>query len=124
MMTETITPVKPLLGITPTDLAQIEKSYTLRNSAQVLEFIDKYPFLVPLLSEAPDKINQYFPGDSLVLEVVIDPESESSDDGKLVLLIITEMDDDLSVDHLGELDYFWWLKVARHSQGKLFIDLE
>ena len=124
MMTETITPVKPLLGITPTDLAQIEKSYTLRNSAQVLEFIDKYPFLVPLLSEAPEKINQYFPGDSLVLEVVIDPDSESSDDGKLVLLIITEMDDDLSVDRLGELDYFWWLKVARHSQGKLFIDLE
>jgi hypothetical protein len=124
MMTETITPVKPLLEITPTDLAQIEKYYTLRNSAQVLEFLDKYPFLVPLLSEAPEKINQYFPGDSLVLEFVIDPESESSDDGKLVLLIITEMDDDLSIDHLGELDYFWWLKVARHSQGKLFIDLE
>jgi hypothetical protein len=124
MMTETITPVKPLLEITPTDLAQIEKYYTLRNSAQVLEFLDKYPFLVPLLSEAPEKINQYFPGDSLVLEFVIDPESESSDDGKLVLLIITEMDDDLSIHHLGELDYFWWLKVARHSQGKLFIDLE
>jgi hypothetical protein len=124
MMTETITPVKPLLEITPTDLAQIEKYYTLRNSAQVLEFLEKYPFLVPLLSEAPEKINQYFPGDSLVLESVIDPESESSDDGKLVLLIITEMDDDLSIDHLGQLDYFWWLKVARNSQGKLFIDLE
>ncbi len=124
MMTETITPVKTLLAINPTDWAEIEKSYTLRNSAQVLEFIDKYPFLVPLLREAPEKINQYFPGDPLVLEVVIDPESESSDDGKLVLLITTKIDDEQSEELLGELDYFWWLKVACHSQCKLFIDLE
>jgi hypothetical protein len=124
MMTETITPVKPLLGITPTDLAQIEKYYTLRNSAQVLEFLDKYPFLVPLLGEAPEKINQYFPGDPLFLQVVIDPEGTSHDDDELFIIIATEMDGDASIERLWCLDEDWWLNASLGARNKLEINLE
>jgi hypothetical protein len=127
MMTETITPVKPLLAINPTDWAEIEKSYTLRNSAQVLEFIDKYPFLVPLLREAPEKINQYFPGAHLFLQVVIDPEGtypEGTSHDELFMIIATEMDSEESIERLWCLDEDWWLNASLGAQNKLEINLE
>lgn len=112
------------VSIAPSEIEQIEKFYTLRNRDEVLKFIEEYPFLIPVLLEAPDKISAYFPGDSLVLDMAIDPESSSADDDRLVLLIATDIDADESVDRLLELDRAWWLNAARLSQHKMFTDLE
>lgn len=114
----------PRLGIDQTEIEQIEKLYTLRERSEVLKFLDNHPFLVPVLLEAPEKIRDYFPGDSLILDMAIDPESSSPEDDRLVLLIATDIEADESVDRLWELDNAWWLNAAQRSQHKMFIDLE
>lgn len=114
----------PRVSIDRTEIEQIEKLYTVRNRSEVLKFIEEYPFLIPVLLEAPDKIGYYFPGDALILDMAIDPESSSTDDDKLVLLIATDIDADESVDRLWELDKAWWLNASRRSQHKMFTNLE
>ena len=114
----------PRVSIDRTEIEQIEKLYILRNRSEVLKFIEQSPFLIPVLLEAPDKIRDYFPGDSLILDIAIDPESSSIDDDKLVLLIATDIDADESVDRLWELDKAWWLNASRRSQHKMFTNLE
>lgn len=114
----------PGVSIDRTEIEQIEKLYTLRERSDVLKFLDNHPFLVPILLQAPDKIRDYFPDNSLILDMAIDPESSSPDDDKLVLLIATDIDADESVDRLWELDNAWWLNAARRSQHKMFIDWE
>jgi len=55
----------------------LEKLYTYRRPMEVKGFIKAYPFLVPLLVEAHDKIGEYFgPQSEVVLEVVTDPEAD------------------------------------------------
>ncbi|CBN54136.1 MULTISPECIES: hypothetical protein [Kamptonema] len=112
------------VNIDPGEIEQIEKLYTLRNRSEVLKFIEEYPFLIPVLLEAPDEIRYYFPSDALILDMAIDPESSSTDDDKLVLLIATDIDADESVDRLWELDNAWWLNASRRSQHKMFTNLE
>jgi len=114
----------PIVSIAQAEIEQIEKLYTLRNRLEVLKFIEESPFLIPVLLEAPDKIRDYFPGDSLILDLAIDPESSSTDDDKLVLLIATDIDADESVDRLWELDKAWWLNASQRSQHKMFTNLE
>ncbi|MDF0552111.1 hypothetical protein [Kamptonema sp. UHCC 0994] len=123
-MTVGQTSAAPRVSIDQTEIEQIEKLYTLRERSEVLKFLDNHPFLVPVLLEAPENIRDYFPDNSLILDMAIDPESSSPDDDKLVLLIATDIDADESVERLWELDNAWWLNAARRSEHKMFIDLE
>ncbi|WP_249067927.1 hypothetical protein [Argonema antarcticum] len=43
------------------DIEALEGAYTFRGREEILQFIAKYPFLVPVLLEAPDKVKHYFP---------------------------------------------------------------
>ncbi len=51
------------LNIPTLETKQIQQLYTFqdRDPGEVLQFIEKYSFLVPLLLEAPKKIYQFFP---------------------------------------------------------------
>lgn len=67
------------IGIAPSPISQahietLEQFYTLREKPEILQFLEKYPFLVPPLLEAPDKIRKHFPDEQLFLQVVPDPE--------------------------------------------------
>jgi hypothetical protein len=111
------------IAIAQTEVEALERSYTLREPQQVWEFLAKYPFLVPVLLEAPEKIKQYFPDSKLFLEVVPDPEI--IDWVPLVLSINTTLDPDDAVDRQNQLDKDWWLNNTSHEvRKKLFTLLE
>ncbi|NER33007.1 MAG: hypothetical protein F6J93_02825 [Oscillatoria sp. SIO1A7] len=106
------------------DTEKLEQLYNLREREEVLQFIARYPFLVPLLLEAPDKIRHYFPDTPLILAVDIDPETVAgSEDGELVLLIPSSIDPDESVDLLLQMDADWWGNVEARAKDKMFINL-
>lgn len=114
----------PGVSIDRTEIEQIEKLYILRERSDVLKFLDNHPFLVPVLLQAPEKISDYFPGDPIFLEVVIDPELISPDDDTMFIIIASNIDPDESLDRLWQLDENWWLKASRLSQNKLEINVE
>jgi len=105
------------------EILKLEKFYTLREKTQILQFIEKHPFLLPLLLETPNKIKCYFPDTPLILEIKIDPEAVSMEEEELALYIASEIDPDESTDKLCQLDQDWWEEVEIRSQGKLFINL-
>jgi hypothetical protein len=120
-MTELQTVELPIATPSQAEISQLEKLYTLREPSQVLEFIEKHPFLLPLLLEAPNKIHSYFPHTPLILEVDIDPESSSMDDDQLAILIASEIDPEESVDKLCELNRDWAIDFQRLSRWKLLV---
>ncbi len=111
------------VGISQADSDRLKQFYTFRDPKRVVKFLEKHPFLVPLLLEAPTEIKHYFPGDELFLEAVIDPEAVSPEDEELFLLIVTQIDPEESVEKLWELDNKWWLKASGKSRNKLEISL-
>jgi len=118
------TPDLTTASLSQADTEQLEQHYTLREPQEVLHFLNKHSFLIPLLLEAPDKIHHYFPDAPLYLAIAIDPESSLPDSDELVILIETDIDADESVDRFLEFDRAWWGNVEPRSQGKMFIDLE
>lgn len=78
------------VSIPKADMEALEQLYTFRGRTEVLQFLNQYPFLVPVLLEAPDKIRHYFPDSQLFLEVDRDPEI--IDWMMLVLSILMDLD--------------------------------
>ena len=104
------------------ELAGLEHSYTFKERAEVLRFLDEYPFLVPLLLEAPPKIEDHFPESPLFLTVLADPEV--GDDAQLVLSIGVDFPPDQALLRLQQLDIEWWLDSVSQTEGRLCIDVE
>ena len=101
----------------------LEKLYTYRRPMEVKGYIKAYPFLVPLLVEAYDKIGEYFGSNpAVVLEVVTDPEAD--DDRELFAFIQTNCAPEEALDRLNRLDQEWWLDASDRSEGKLCIHTE
>lgn len=122
-MTELQTVELPIATPSQAEISQLEQIYTLREKTEVLQFIEKHPFLLPLLLESPNRIKSYFPDTPLILEIKIDPEAVSMEEQELALYIASEIDPDESADKLCQLDRDWWEKVEIRSQEKLFINL-
>jgi hypothetical protein len=95
------------------DIEALKQLYTFREQTEVLQFLKQYPFLIPVLLEAPEKIRHYFPDCQLFLEVSIDPEI--IDYVLLVLSILINLDPDEAVDRLHQLDKDWWLNSTTHE---------
>ncbi|MEB3179946.1 MAG: hypothetical protein VKL59_13045 [Nostocaceae cyanobacterium] len=110
------------LNISPADIETLEQLYRLRSRSEVLEFINKYPFLLPVLLEAPEKIRQYFPDSQLFLEV--DTDAEIPDWVHLVLSILMNLEPDEAVDRLHELDKDWFRGLPYQVHQQFFTTLE
>lgn len=95
------------LSISQADIQALEQLYTVRGRIEVLEFLDKHPFLVPVLLEAPDKIYHYFPDSQLFLEVV--PDAEIINWVLLVLSVLIKLDPYDAVKRLNQMDMDWWV---------------
>src|SRR5712692_9581445 len=64
-------------GTAATSPAQeFERLYILRNDSEVRRFINQHQFLEPLLREVHARVQNYFPGSPLFLEVFTDPEDQ------------------------------------------------
>jgi hypothetical protein len=103
--------------------ALLEQRCLFRRRDEVIRFLKVYPFLVPLLLEACDKIAEYFAAFSgVVLEVITDPEAEN--DRELFAFIRTSLPPVEAFDGLDRLDEEWWLDASDKAKGKLCIHVE
>jgi hypothetical protein len=110
------------VSISQSDIQVLEESYTLRGRTDILQFLDKYPFLLPVLLEAPEKIRQYFPDSQLFLEVV--PDAEIIDWVHLVLSILINFNPYDAVQKLNQIDWDWGIHNSYEVRSKFFITLE
>ncbi len=108
--------------VSQAEIELLERLYTFRERAEVLWFLERYPFLVSLLLEAYGKIGNHFPYPQVFLEVVTDPEA--FDDYQLVIFIATNFAPDEAVGKLEQFDEDWWLDALDRAQGKLCINVE
>jgi len=99
----------------------IEQAYHLQDRDEVLCFLEAYPFLVPLLLEAYDNIQAYFPDSSLSLAVV--EEADDTSEPQLVLHIRTPDTPEEAFMALNELDEDWWLDALPFARGHMFINV-
>jgi hypothetical protein len=104
------------------DIESLEKLYNLRGKTEILQFLENYDFLIPVLLEAPDKICHYFPDTQLFLECVTDPEG--IDDDMLELAISMNLDPDEAVDKLNKFQDDWWLNLSNKIRQPLCPILE
>ncbi len=104
------------------DIHKLQQIYYFKKPEAILQFLKKYPFIVPILLTAPEKIHQYFPGDLLGLEVHIDPGATEHDE-ELFIIIFTQIECNEAVEKLWELDEYWSLHICRKAQHKLEIHL-
>ncbi len=105
------------------ELRLVERLYTFRRHAKVSQFLEKFPFLAPLLVEAYSKFGNYFgPHPRVFLEIVTDPEAP--DDHELFALIYTNLAPDEALDRLDRFDREWWLDASHKAQGRICVDVE
>ena len=103
-------------------LALIERMYILRNSQTVTSFLEQHPFLVSLLGETHQKIQDYFPQAPVFLEVVSDPEAVH--DLQLVASVGTDLAVDTAFDKLKQFDHEWFLGVLDQARGVFYVNVE
>ena len=104
------------------DIRGLKQLYVLRREEEVYDFLIKDSFLFSFLSEAYDKISNYFEESSKVfLEVVTDPEIE---DEELLISIHTNLLPDEAFNRLSRLDKEWWLDTPTYARKKICIDLD
>jgi hypothetical protein len=99
-----------------------ELTYTLREPREVLSFLEKNKFLMPLLIEARFKIRNHFPNSRIFLEVDTDPEDIN--DQQLVAFIATNLPPHEALRELKQFDEDWWLDALDRANGKLCINAE
>ncbi|MEG4530168.1 hypothetical protein [Microcoleus sp. D2_18a_D3] len=114
--------VGPFL-ISQSDIETLEKSYIFRDKTEVIEFINQYPFLLPVLLEAPVQISNYFPEQKLLLQVINDPEIPNY--VHLVLsIILTDLDPDEAMDREDELRKNWSRGLSHEIREHFYTILE
>lgn len=107
----------------PDESGALEHLFTLQGREEVWDFLDRYPFLVPLILEARAKIleQDYFPTATVWLEVSIDPEETSSI--QLLLSIVTDLEVEEADTRMQRFIADWWIDAIEQAQGKLCIIL-
>jgi hypothetical protein len=107
---------------TRTDLSKVRAAYVFADEDEVTARLHEYPFLVPLLEEARDRLTAYFGPDAPVrIDLACDPAGE---DRSLFARVITDLPVDESLDRLDKFDWEWWLEAGRASQNLLHFDVE
>jgi hypothetical protein len=103
-------------------IAGLQQHYLFRPLPDVVGYLRCYPRLIPVLNEAATLFARYFgPDAALVLELLVDPESEI-EFRSLYAIVLTSLDvaeADVRFDRLLEE---WWLDRAPHGPGILVID--
>ena len=101
----------------------LEDFYEFRDHAAISSFLRANHFLIDLLFEAHDKIQEVFGRNTQVaLELFADPEAEAAEE--LFVLIITALSPGDAASGLGSLDEEWWLEASSKAHCLLNLDVE
>ncbi len=104
------------------ELEPLENLYSFRQEAEVLVFLEKYPYLLPTLVTASEKIKFYFQDAKLWLGIIIDPDT--SRHSHLVIWIETAFAPSEALKKLDQLVEEWWLKLPNRILDKISTNLE
>lgn len=111
------------IKIAGADVETLQKLYIFKEPAEIIEFLEKNPFLIPLILEAHPHIRKHFPESRLYLNIVLDPEINNDQ-----LAILISRPDNLNaeerIDTLERIDDDWWLDAEKLAQEKMFIGYE
>ncbi|MEG3971380.1 hypothetical protein QUA00_27720 [Microcoleus sp. T2B6] len=107
LLHDSLTELKPVSLV---DIESLEKLYSWRGKTEILQFLEKHQFLIPVLLEAADKICHYFPDAKLFIECVTDPEAV--EDSMLELAICMNVTPEEAVDKLNQFQDEWWLNLS------------
>jgi len=105
------------------EIRLLEQLYTFKRGGEVLQFIERYSFLVPVMLEAYSIIENYFgPYPQVFLEVVSDPEVK----GLVGLFgyIATRLTYEEAGKRLRRFDRDWFLNQLHQVKGLLNFDVE
>jgi len=117
---ETGAPTARTLDFEPRSL---ERLYTFRRRAEVSRFLERHPFLVPLLLEAYSEMRNYFGlYPQVFLEVVSDPEVQGL--VELFGYIVTRLTPEEAGRRLHRFDRDWFLNQLPRVKGLLNFDVE
>jgi len=100
---------------------QLDPYYRYTDRAQIAQFAQLCPALVPLLLEAAKEIAKHFDEPELVLEVV---EGLTAEDQGLVVSINTDLPPEEAMARMDRFDEEWWVDVQDRAQGRVCIDVE
>lgn len=96
--------------------------YQIEKESEVISFVRKYPFLMNILTEAPNQIHRIFGKDvTLCLELHHDPE-EGWDE--LFIVIKSPYAAEEAIRRENQLAEEWFLDRMEAAQGKLNITEE
>lgn len=96
-------------------LALYNDLYTMRNPANIKEFLKNNKYLIPLISEAYYKLQMFFPPSTIFMEVL---------QNEMVISVGTSLSANEAKNKLDEFDDRWWLNECIRSNAKLCITVE
>lgn len=101
-------------------LDDLSTGYDVRRPEEVADFLEAYPFLVPLLLEARPVIARHFGAETpVVLRVSYDPEDD--DLTQLVATILTNRPWEETRHPEERFGRDWWFSNLRRADGRLSI---
>lgn len=86
-------------------------------------FLERYPFLLPLLREALPPLMKIL-GETTFLSITVETDPEVDDWAYLVVAVLTTLPVEEAQAKLDAFDATWWLKHLPRAQGKLLFTLE
>lgn len=104
-------------------LERVAEAYTFRDAPGVVRFLAAHPYLGPLLLEAREQIDRFFPSSRKpAAALVTDPESENHEQ---IFVSIAECATAAELlKRLRAFDESWWLDALPRARGKLLIDID
>lgn len=104
-------------------LEELTAYFHFRKCEMVVGFLQENPFLIDLLFETRQKIDEYFGAETRsALEIFSDPEDVY--DRKLFVLILTNRSSDKASAYLDQMDQEWWLDQPYEAKSLMNIDVE
>lgn len=103
--------------------ADWRSAYRIENAGVTEAFVERHPFLVPLLRHAPSAIERHF-GEhgGLRLETVTDLGEEAFE--HLYLYVRTDRAVDDAIERQRRLEEDWWLDAMLDARGEMTIGVE
>ena len=103
---------------------KLKRLFVVGDQDQIQRTLKSHPSLMPLLLDAHQNIQRYFPGSEVMLDVSIDPDSLTGDNEELVVSIGTQLDGKEALKTLEQFYDDWWSHVSNEATDKIVIGLE
>ena len=104
-------------------LKGLANHYSLRDPVEVVAFLKRNTFLLPVLVELPTEVRSAFGGHpTLILQPAAYEPSERYDE--IQVLIQTDRDATSALECLHAFDESWWLDRYDQTEGKVSVHLE